>query len=1384
MNAKLFDKVIRVLFILGFVVGIAGMPGTHVSAQTPFFTVHSNENKIIGYEWTNGIPITVKIDDPATPNPVDYTQTKSNPAQYLSSISFDVSGYSIKPGDIVTVTDGTIVQTHTVTNLVHLGVDPYTDIIYGTAEPGTFVHIHMDCDPSGCGISYDGILVDQNGNWAADFSGVYDIKPGTKGETYQIGPEGNGTSWSWYIPKPNLSVVPDGVRAMDWPVGVNLTLTVDNPNLSGIEYTTTKLSASSMAEQPFTTFFAIPSEFQIQPGFIITITDGITTITYTSVNLTFSRISADDDTVSGTAFPGANLWVWMDGGERTIFADAQGNWLADFKIPGANPGENTFDILSGTFVMVFYQTEAKTGGNTIWANANNPSFYVFLTQLHRDPYDGLTSDPQGYEWPVGLPVTMTIDRPGTPLSPDFRIPGTSEEPWPRGGMHYWFNTSGILLYPGDSITVTNGETTITQVMSELAVMEYNLNTNQISGTAEPGKTVTVSLHDPWIERSVVTEPNGIWMADFSIPGDGPDEQEVGELVPGSSFSVSDGSANAYNIQITAPFITALPAWNIVKGEDFAQGADVTLTIDDPSTGVGTDITLQGVADQTGGMCTGWCAEFQMPDGFHLANGQSLTMEGGTGTISYTVSSLHITNVDLATSTVSGITEPYSKVDLYMFVADYSRHVVADQNGNWSTSFALPGNGSDEQTTCNFLIEPRCNDTISVIQMNGDNRTRIMVETTPTPPPVLSCQPGDTVSGAVYRKDGITPIAFADLQFEDYVTGEILFTAIADQNGQYACLLPAGDYRVWASAANYAGEYYLETGSAENATELQVTSGAQYAGINFTLTESLTIEHFTFNLSNPLLQDYVVRQAIALGTNRQRILNDAFLPNGIYGIVSNSIVGPGHWAAAPDAELTVYPYDPAQARTILESAGWIDRDNDGYRENSAGGELAFTFKTINRPFRVASSMIFTEDMADIGIRINPEYYQGLGIFLDSRNFDIAEFAWSSTVDDATTMNAYVSNDPANYSGYSNSTFDAAMTNAAATSSNADKLPYLIEAQKLLSQDLPILPLFTRYSVNPISVPTGSDITVSLESYLTVHFDQVVTTGQTAVISTDSSTFSLPQNFQLLGNVYDIGSSAQFTNAQVCFRYDDTDLLPAQESAIRLFHLESNVWADVTDNGYPDIANNKVCGTVTSFSPFAVMYANDNTPPVITWVGSINNYDSFFFSFVPPQPTCTATDDISGVDGACIVTGYANTIGTHTLIAMAKDNAGNLATESRIYTVSDWMLKGFYQPVDMNGIYNLVKGGSTVPFKFEIFAGTTELTDVTDVKSFTYAEKTCNANAVTDEIEITATGGTSLRYDTTSGQFIYNWKTPKMPGKCFRVTLITLDGSSHVAYFKLK
>jgi alpha-tubulin suppressor-like RCC1 family protein len=74
-----------------------------------------------------------------------------------------------------------------------------------------------------------------------------------------------------------------------------------------------------------------------------------------------------------------------------------------------------------------------------------------------------------------------------------------------------------------------------------------------------------------------------------------------------------------------------------------------------------------------------------------------------------------------------------------------------------------------------------------------------------------------------------------------------------------------------------------------------------------------------------------------------------------------------------------------------------------------------------------------------------------------------------------------------------------------------------------------------------------------------------------------------------------------------------------------------------------------------------------------------------------------------------------------------------------------LSGFYAPVEMAGVLNSRKGGSTVPIRFEVFQRSTELTDPSIVvQPLTATQAPCSRSPV-DNIELEATGGTTLRYD---------------------------------------
>ena len=263
----------------------------------------------------------------------------------------------------------------------------------------------------------------------------------------------------------------------------------------------------------------------------------------------------------------------------------------------------------------------------------------------------------------------------------------------------------------------------------------------------------------------------------------------------------------------------------------------------------------------------------------------------------------------------------------------------------------------------------------------------------------------------------------------------------------------------------------------------------------------------------------------------------------------------------------------------------------------------------------------------------------------------------------------------------------------------------------------------------------------------------------------------------------GSNGWYKSA-LTVDFNGTDATSGIASCASISYSGPDNAAATVNGACTDNAGNT--SAVVASSPFKY----DATAPTVSLVGGPDAGGSYYFGFVPAAPTCTASDTLSGLDGSCSVSGYGTAIGPRSVTATAKDLAGNVTSVTNAYSVLGWTSKGFYQPVDMSTttqfVYNTVKGGSTVPLKFELFAGLTELTDTAWVDKLVGGLVACNTSAVNDDIELTVTGSTSLRYDTVAGQYIYNWKTPtNLTGKCYSVTALLKDGSSvQVAYFKFK
>ncbi len=89
---------------------------------------------------------------------------------------------------------------------------------------------------------------------------------------------------------------------------------------------------------------------------------------------------------------------------------------------------------------------------------------------------------------------------------------------------------------------------------------------------------------------------------------------------------------------------------------------------------------------------------------------------------------------------------------------------------------------------------------------------------------------------------------------------------------------------------------------------------QFTGSNVNL--------LTFNTAQAPLNDVRVRQAIAFAIDRESMIRDLLLGQAK---IAHSILPEESWAYTPG---TIYPFDPAMAKKLLDEAGFKDPDGEG------------------------------------------------------------------------------------------------------------------------------------------------------------------------------------------------------------------------------------------------------------------------------------------------------------------------------------------------------------------------------------------------------------------------------------------------------------------------
>jgi peptide/nickel transport system substrate-binding protein len=149
-------------------------------------------------------------------------------------------------------------------------------------------------------------------------------------------------------------------------------------------------------------------------------------------------------------------------------------------------------------------------------------------------------------------------------------------------------------------------------------------------------------------------------------------------------------------------------------------------------------------------------------------------------------------------------------------------------------------------------------------------------------------------------------------------------------------------------------------------------------------------------SKESMKDVRVRKAIALGFNRQKLVDDLLL--GRTGVAATD------WDNTPwvDPSIKPWPYDPEQAKALLDEAGWVDSNGDGVREKN-GEDLVVVYGTTNREIRQDTQAVAQQDLAEIGIKLDLQSFDADIFFATygedgpSSNFSLDMMEYSDSPD---------------------------------------------------------------------------------------------------------------------------------------------------------------------------------------------------------------------------------------------------------------------------------------------------------------------------------------------------------------------------------------------------
>lgn len=215
-----------------------------------------------------------------------------------------------------------------------------------------------------------------------------------------------------------------------------------------------------------------------------------------------------------------------------------------------------------------------------------------------------------------------------------------------------------------------------------------------------------------------------------------------------------------------------------------------------------------------------------------------------------------------------------------------------------------------------------------------------------------------------------------------------------------------------------------------------------------------LNYINFNVNDPGLRDKRVRQAIAYAVDRQAIIRAVFRGEAR---LANTMLPEGHWAAATDAEIPQYIYDPKKAQALLDAAG--------FKPDAQGIRLHLTLKTSTDDTTRLIGMIVQQQLRQIGIAMELRSNEFGTFYSDVTKgaFQMYALRWLGANEDPDIFRyqyATASFPPkgANRGHFSNPQVDALIQQGQSETDQAKRRITYVSLERILADEEPTLNLF--------------------------------------------------------------------------------------------------------------------------------------------------------------------------------------------------------------------------------------------------------------------------------------------------------------------------------------